>query len=171
VSVIIPCLIGFGGLVLALSGGAAFHFEGLELHRPHRPKAFIAKAAIHQLDRWVRTGVAPTAADRLEISGDPPALVLDAYGNVKGGIRTPYVDVPIAKLSGLGQPAVPLISSLFGTTELFDDATLSRLYPDHRTYVTAVEYSTDAAVRAGFLMPEDGELIKAAAAASGIGNP
>ncbi len=134
------------------------------------PQHFIAKAAIHQLDRWVRTGVAPTVADRLEIAGDPPAFVLDGYGNVKGGIRTPYVDVPIAKLSGLGQPAVPLISSLFGTTELFDDATLSELYPDHRTYVTAVENSTDAAVRAGFLMPEDGELIKAAAAASHIGN-
>jgi hypothetical protein len=134
------------------------------------PQHFIAKAAIHQLDRWAHTGVAPSVADRLEIAGDPPAFVLDAYGNVKGGIRTPYVDVPIAKLSGLGQPAVPLISSLFGTTELFDDATLSELYPDHRTYVTAVVNSTDTAVRAGFLMPEDGELIKAAAAASHIGN-
>ena len=135
------------------------------------PQHFIAKAAIHQLDRWVRTGVAPTAAARLEITGDPPTFVLDAFGNAKGGIRTPYVDVPIARLSGLGQPAVPLITSLFGTTRLFDDATLSRLYPDHRFYVTAVENSTDAAVRAGFLMPEDGELIKAAAAASRVGNP
>lgn len=135
------------------------------------PQHFIAKAAIHQLDRWVRTGVAPTVADRLEIAGDPPAFVLDALGNVKGGIRTPYVDVPIAKLSGLGQPAVPIITSLFGTTRLFDAATLSELYPDHRFYVTAVENSTDAAVRAGFLLPEDGELIKAAAAASDIGHP
>jgi Alpha/beta hydrolase domain len=135
------------------------------------PQHFIAKAAIHQFDRWVRTGVAPTVADRLEIAGDPPALVLDALGNAKGGIRTPYVDVPIARLSGLGQPSVPLIGSLFGTTRLFDDATLSRLYPDHRFYLTAVENCTDAAVRAGFLMPEDGELIKAAAAASDVGNP
>jgi hypothetical protein len=135
------------------------------------PQHFITKAAIHQLDRWVRTGVAPTTAERLEIAGDPPAFVLDALGNAKGGIRTPYVDVPIAKLSGLGQPAVPIITSLFGTTRLFDAATLSELYPDHRFYVTAVENSTDAAVRAGFLLPEDGELIKAAAAASDIGHP
>ncbi|MDM8001226.1 MAG: alpha/beta hydrolase domain-containing protein [Dehalococcoidia bacterium] len=133
------------------------------------PQHFIAKAAIHQLDRWVRTGMAPAITDRIEIAGDPPAFVLDAYGNVKGGIRTPYVDVPIAKLSGLGQPAVPLVNSLFGTTELFDDAVLSELYPDHQAYVTAVANSTDAAIRLGFLMPEDGELIKAAAAASRIG--
>jgi hypothetical protein len=135
------------------------------------PQHFIAKAAIHHLDKWVRTGVAPAVAARLEIAGDPPAFVLDALGNAKGGIRTPYVDVPIATLSGLGQPAIPLITSLFGTTKLFDDATLSRLYPDHWTYVTAVGKSTDAAIQAGFLMPEDGELIKAAAAASEIGNP
>jgi hypothetical protein len=135
------------------------------------PQHFITKAAIHQLDKWVRTGAAPKAAPRLEISGDPPAFVLDTLGNVKGGIRTPYVDAPIAKLSGLGQPDVSLIGSLFGTTKLFDKATLKKLYPDHSTYVKAVKKSTDAAVKAGFLMPEDGELIKAAAAASDIGNP
>jgi hypothetical protein len=134
------------------------------------PHHFIAKAAIHQLDKWVHTGVAPTVADRLEIAGDPPAFVLDPFGNVKGGIRTPYVDVPIARLSGVGQPDVSIVCSLFGTTKLFDDATLATLYPDHDTYVTAVEKSTDAAVQAGFLMPEDGELIKVAAAASEIGN-
>jgi hypothetical protein len=135
------------------------------------PQHFIAKAAIHQLDKWVRTGVGPPIADRLEISGDPPEFVLDALGNVKGGIRTPYVDVPIAKLSGLGQPPTSLIGALFGTTKLFDKATLKKLYPDHSTYVKAVKKSTDAAVRAGFLMPEDAELIKVAAAASDIGNP
>jgi hypothetical protein len=134
------------------------------------PHHFIAIGAIHQLDKWVRTGIAPTVADRLEIAGDPPAFVLDAFGNVKGGIRTPYVDVPIAKLSGMGQPDVSIICSLFGTTELFDEATLATLYPNHGAYVTAVENATDAAVKAGFLMPEDGELIKAAAAASDIGN-
>jgi len=135
------------------------------------PQHFIAKAAIHQLDRWVRTGVGPTAADHLEIAGDPPSFVLDALGNAKGGVRTPYVDAPIARLSGVGQPAASLLGALFGTTQLFDAATLATLYPDHDTYVKAVEKSTDAAVQAGFLMPEDGELIKAAAAASDIGNP
>jgi hypothetical protein len=65
----------------------------------------------------------------------------------------------------LGQPDASIIVSLFGTTRLFDDTTLATLYPDHGAYVTAVENATDAAVQAGFLMPEDGELIKAAAAA------
>jgi hypothetical protein len=54
---------------------------------------------------------------------------------------------------------------------LFDAAKLATLYPDHDTYVKAVENSTDAAVQAGFLIREDGELIKAAAVASDIGSP
>ncbi len=126
------------------------------------PQHFITRAAIHQLDKWVCTGVAPTAAARLEIAGNPPELVLDELGNVKGGIRTPFVDVPVARLSGLG---------LYGTTKLFDKVTLSKLYPDHHTYVKAVGKATDAAVQSGFLLAEDGELIKAAATASDIGNP
>jgi len=134
------------------------------------PQHFIAKAAIHQLEKWVRTGIPPKKAPRLEIAGDPPEFVLDALGNVKGGIRTPYVDVPVAKLSGLGQPPTSLIGALFGTTKLFDKATLKKLYPNHVTYVEAVTKSTDTAVRDGFLLPEDGELIKAAVAASDVGN-
>ena len=136
------------------------------------PQHFIAKAAIYQLDKWVRIGITPPTADRLEVAGDPPAFVLDKFGNVKGGIRTPYVDLPIARLSGEGQPVGlddPSGRFLWGTTKLFDKATLAALYPDHDTYVTAVKNATDAAVKAGFLMPEDGELIKAAGAASNIG--
>jgi len=137
------------------------------------PQHFIVKAALHQLDNWVRTGNAAPTANRLEIAGDPPAFVLDEFGIAKGGIRTPYVDVPTARLSGLGQPPSDDESSLcflYGTTELFDEATLTALYSSHSAYVQAVGDSTDAAVQAGFLMPEDGALIKAAAEASDIGN-
>jgi hypothetical protein len=135
------------------------------------PQHFIAKAAIHQLDKWVRTGTPPTVAARLEVAGNPPCFVLDQFGNAKGGIRTSYVDAPIATLSGLNPAADSIVLSLFGFTRLFDRATLQQLYPNHQAYVAAVEKATDSAVLAGFLLPEDGQLIKAAAAASDIGNP
>jgi hypothetical protein len=135
------------------------------------PQHFIAKAAIYQLDKWVRTCIPPTPAARLEIFGNPPRFVLDQFGNVKGGIRTSYVDVPVAVLSGLNPAAETIVLALFGLTRLFDGATLQQLYPDHQTYVAAVEKATDSAVQAGFLLPEDGQLIKASAAASDIGNP
>ncbi|HEY3698460.1 MAG TPA: alpha/beta hydrolase domain-containing protein [Spongiibacteraceae bacterium] len=134
------------------------------------PQHFVVSAAIAALDNWARNGVAPAHADRLEVSGTPPAFVLDSVGNVQGGVRTPYVDAPIAKLSGAGQTS-SILCGLLGTTELFDSTTLSSLYPNHATYVAAVKTSVDNAVINGFLLPPDGELIKVWAQASTIGNP
>jgi hypothetical protein len=133
------------------------------------PQHFVLKAAIHALDRWVRGEAAPPEAPRLEVAGDPPAFVLDELGNVRGGIRTPAVDVPTATLSGLGQSGGSFCF-IFGTTVPFDAETLAELYPDHDAYVAAVDEATDRAVEAGFIRPADAVLIKAAAEASGVGS-
>lgn len=130
---------------------------------------WVLKAAIAALDNWVRTGEPAPEAPRLNVENN--AFVLDSNGNVTGGIRTPYVDAPVAVLSGLGQEGGSGFCGLFGTTSLFDDAKLAELYPTNADYVSAVTQSTDNAVNAGFILPEDGELIKAYAAASGIGDP
>ena len=126
------------------------------------PQHFVAKAAIAALDNWLRNGVAPANADRIEVDEQAMGLLRDSLGIVLGGVRTPFVDVPIATLSGEGQTE-SLFCSLYGTTSLFNDETLAGLYLDHETYVTAVEASADTAVQEGFLLPPDGELIKAAA--------
>ena len=132
------------------------------------PQHFVLKAAIHALERWVRDGTAPAIAPPLEVSAGPPAaIVRDARGIALGGIRTPAVDVPLAVLSGDAQPG-SLICALFGITVPFDEATLMALYADQAAYADAVEASADAAVAAGFLLPPDAALIKAAAADTAI---
>jgi Alpha/beta hydrolase domain len=133
------------------------------------PQHFVLNAAIHALERWIRDGEAPPTAPRLEVEGSPAQYVLDDLGNVSGGIRTPWVDAPVAKLSGLGQSGGSFCG-IFGTTVGFDAETLAALYPDHDTYVATISDATDAAVTAGFILAPDGDLIKAAAAASDIGN-
>jgi hypothetical protein len=131
------------------------------------PQHFVVKAALHALERWVATGAPPARAPRLEVDGEE--FVLDEHGNVLGGIRTSYVDVPIATLSGLGQSGGGFCF-IFGTTDLFDEAQLDELYPDHETYVAAVEAATDRAVRSRFVLREDAELIVEAAERSDVGN-
>src|SRR5262245_29273789 len=135
------------------------------------PHHYVLSAAVKRLDRWVRRGTAPHATARLETTTDSatPAFVLDAHGNVRGGVRTPQLDVPIATLSGLGQTGAAFCR-LFGTTTPFDAATLRALYPSHRKYVAAVRHAARAAVRAGVLLGPDARAIDAAAAASTIGN-
>lgn len=127
------------------------------------PSHFVLRTAFDALNRWIRDGEAPPTAPRLEVTGQPPVFVLDEYGNVRGGIRTPYVDVPVAALSGLGQTG-SAFCGLFGTTMFLDSATLATLYPTPEDYVEAVSASTDEAIEAGFILPYDGDLIKEAAA-------
>jgi hypothetical protein len=132
------------------------------------PQHWVLKAGLHGLVQWITTGEPLPEAERLKLTADEAAFVLDDLGNVLGGIRTNYVDVPVAVLSGLGQTGESFCD-LFGTTLLFDGAELATLYPTHQEYVDAVHASTDGAVAAGFLLPVDAALIVAAAENSNIG--
>jgi hypothetical protein len=116
---------------------------------------YVAQAAMAHLDRWVREGVPAPRAPRLELAGDPPALVSDELGVARGGIRTGFVDVPTAVLSGLGQRGAGF-AVLFGTTRPFDAATLGRLYPGGRDeYAERFAAATARAVEDGFVLAAD----------------
>ena len=133
------------------------------------PQHFILKAAIAALNRWVREGTLPPSAARLDVDPGPPlAIRHDDHGNALAGIRTPQVDVPIARFSGAPQVG-PAICALFGSTAPFDEATLAALYPTHDAYVAAFNDATDQAVEAGFILAPDAELMKASAAQSDVG--
>jgi hypothetical protein len=126
---------------------------------------YVLMAALSNLDRWVKDGKAPPKAPPLtalpgDKPGAPPTLVLDANGNAEGGIRTPWVDVPTARLSGLGGAA-----GQFGVTEPFDQATLDKLYPAGRAeYMGKFNKSLELAIKSGFILPADAVEIKALAA-------
>jgi hypothetical protein len=133
------------------------------------PQHFVLDAAVAALDRWVRTGKPPRRAPRLEISPGPPVTIArDQHGNAVGGIRTPWVDVPIAALSGEGQSGGSFCG-IFGTTVPFDAAKLAMLYPSHAAYLKAYKRATRRAVRAGFLRKADATLMLEWAAGSDIG--
>jgi hypothetical protein len=129
---------------------------------------YVVDAAVYALNRWVATGKAPARASRLRVTTTgSPAFVLDANGNVKGGVRTPAVDVPVATLSGLGQSGSSFCF-LFGTTVPFSAAKLAALYPSHARFVSRWTAATAVATATGFLRPADAAELIAAAAKSGI---
>jgi len=135
----------------------------------HGPQHFVLDGAIAALDRWVRRGKPPTSAPRLQIDPGPPVTIeRDAYGNALGGIRTPWVDSPVATLRGDGQSGSGFCF-LFGTTALFDDVTLRSLYPTRATYRRAYRRSVRDALRAGFLVRRDARLLRKASATTYLG--
>ena len=128
---------------------------------------YVVQAAIASLNTWVRIGEpAPTVAPIALTDGDPPQLVLDANGLAEGGVRTPWVDVPIAKTSGMAPDESPM-SFIFGSGEMFDFQTLSKLYPRGATdYLERFTVALDTAIGAGFILPADRTEILELAAAS-----
>jgi hypothetical protein len=136
---------------------------GIQLAKPvnNAPQHhYIVEAALWNLDRWIRTGKAPPKSVPMKLReadqpGAPPSLVLDANGLAEGGVRTPWVDVPIARLSGVGNSGGPL-GGLAGICEPFDAATLERLYPGGKSaYLKKFEASLASAIKAGFILPAD----------------
>jgi len=130
------------------------------------PFTYVMRSAAAALDRWARTGEAPPEMPRLELDDDG-AQQVDDDGNAVGGIRTPQVDVPIATLSGSGQPPNGFCG-LFGTTVPFDAAALSDRYASHDDFVEQWRASVDEAVATGAILEADAENLKAAAEQSTI---
>lgn len=125
---------------------------------------YVLQAAIAALDNWIRTGTPPATASPIDLDGGRP--VLDGNGLAKGGVRTPWVDVPIARTSGVGSGETPL-SHLFGSGVPFDAATVARLYPGGRSeYVDRFTAALDEAVGSGFLLAADRDEILALASAT-----
>ena len=132
------------------------------------PQTFVLRAALAALDEWVRTGTPPPSAPRLEATNtdpDAPEYAVDERGLALGGIRTPAVDAPVARLSGLGQPPgepdqLQRFCRLFGTTVPFTPEELTALYTDHDGFVAAWQESLDQAVEDGYVLPEDAELLR-----------
>jgi hypothetical protein len=128
---------------------------------------YVAQAAIAHLDRWARGGPPPPRSPRLETDpGDPMRLVTDDAGIARGGIRTGWVDVPVAALSGLAPEGAPAFAAILGTTRVFDEAELKRRYPGGVSeYAAAFRTATSRAVAEGFVLAEDTDEMVAVAAA------
>jgi hypothetical protein len=117
---------------------------------------YVVQAALVALHSWVRSGEPAPIAQPIELTDtNPPQLILDENGLATGGIRTPWVDVPIARTSGLGNEN-NVMASLFGSGEPFDAAILRRLYPcGTKEYLAHFEASLDTAIAQGFVLVAD----------------
>ena len=130
--------------------------------RSRFPSSIHFDAAFRNLDLWVRDGLAPPHADPIAVENGAP--VLDEFGNVIGGLRSPYVDVPTSTWFGSSTGAS--FCFIAGHEVPFDQATLEALYPTHGAYVRAVARDVRELVGDRFLTWADGQkLIRKAAQA------
>ena len=128
---------------------------------------YVLMAALAALRTWVAEGRAPQSAPVLCVGGtSPPILLADAVGNASGGVRSPWIDVPTARLSGVGQSG-GIFGALFGVTETFDQRKLAELYPGGRAdYLDKFAAALSSAIGNGYILGEDAAQIAALAAAT-----
>ena len=127
--------------------------------RSRFPNSLAFNAILENLKHWLRKGMAPPRATPIEVADGTP--VLDSHGNVKGGVRSPYVDVPTS--TWYANATGESFCRIAGYEVPFAAERLTALYPAKAAYVTAVEASVADLVKQRFVTKEDGrELVEQA---------
>ena len=151
------------------------------------PLSTYMSVALHHLVQWVDAGTVPPRADRMLVdrnaANDGSLIALDEFGNPRGGIRSPYVDVPVTKYGVPNEGAVPAtpntvpwvalrgdagidqLCRLTGYQLALSSAELKKLYGSKAAYLTKVQQRVDELTRQGWSLPLYKEQILADAAA------
>jgi hypothetical protein len=132
--------------------------------RSRFPSSIHFDAAMSNLNLWVRYGLKPPPGRDINVVNGAP--VLDQFGNVTGGLRSPFVDVPTS--TWFGSSTGPGFCFIVGHEVPFDQATLQTLYPTHGTYVRGVIRDVHSLVEQRYLTLADGLKLIHEAQASNI---
>ena len=95
---------------------------------------------------------------------DGTSIVRDAFGNALGGLRSPYVDVPISTYKMPTGGVCPFIGSRIP----FSHELLAQLYKNHGDYVNQVSQGAQQLLLDNFLLPMDASKIKTEAAQADV---
>lgn len=128
--------------------------------------------ALHHLLEWVDKGTLPPRADRVwidrNVGNDGSLMLLDEYGNPRGGIRSPYVDVPVAAYTARNEPlneAAATGCRLSVWDRPFTEEELRELYGSREEFLRRFAESLNAQEAAGWSLPVYHDLIMADAEA------
>ena len=142
------------------------------------PWGAMAAMGLHRLVEWVAHGVVPPRAPPLEFdnntANDGSRLALDAEGNVKGGVRNTYVDVPAAAYgvpNAGATPAAQFNCSIAGWRVAYEASTLHVLYRNKGAYVSAVNRRLMRLEGEGWMLPEYADDVRSDALAIDIPGP
>ncbi len=138
------------------------------------------KAMYEHLDNWLLTDTPPPAAPEPELKNKNKPVKnawgtyighgefkRDANGNIRGGLRMPEMDVPIASYTGFGA----LDPDCSNAVKPFDSKKLAKMYESNLDYYQKYRAATMDLVKKGFLLKEDADKLLSAAASRPIVAP
>jgi hypothetical protein len=120
----------------------------------------LVRGAYYNLTQWARNGVKPPRAPGVTLD-DKLEIVRDTDGNALGGLRMPYIDVPVA--AHTGYLTAGGMGGVTGVKWLFAPKKLATLYPDQADYATKFAAATNRLLARRWILTDDAEAMKAAA--------
>ena len=109
-------------------------------------------AVTYNFVAWVMKGVAPPQGAVIQAADGE--IVRDEFGNAKGGVRSPYVDMPTARYLAAAR-------GLLGLQEPIPADTLRSLYGSREDYLKQFNEKIDEMVAGRWLLSAGGERLKA----------
>ncbi|MDA8044391.1 MAG: alpha/beta hydrolase domain-containing protein [Actinomycetota bacterium] len=115
------------------------------------------RAAALRLIRWAEEGIVPPERPRLALAelGAFSSAEVDEFGNAMGGLRSPYVDIPLSTYKVRAGPTAGGLHMLVGDEIPFTPGQARGLYRDAATYISRFTRSLDEAIRTGDLLAID----------------
>jgi hypothetical protein len=119
------------------------------------PLAAYVRAALRNLFRWAEDDITPPSAPRIELEADDlvARAAVDRFGNARGGVPSPLLDVPVARYEAHSTPGP--VCALAGREVALPYEVLADRYGDLRTYLAEFTISLDEIIQAGFLLEDD----------------
>ena len=129
-------------------GRAQGNWSEKELQSIEFPTRYVLWSAFENLFEWI-DGTIPPASKLIEMEGEYPDIDFrrDEYGNVCGGVRTPYLDVPLFHFDYQSNAV------------LLEADVLKKLYPSHDVYVNKVINNARECVENRMILEEDARRI------------
>jgi hypothetical protein len=128
------------------------------------PTEAFLRAGLIRLIRWAEDGVAPPSSSRIElaVAGEVSEAAVDGVGNAIGGVRSPFVDVPLSNYKVHAESGGMFM--LTGDERPLPRHVLVQRYETEENYMEQFTASLDEAIAAGFLLQMDREFLLAARA-------
>jgi hypothetical protein len=117
----------------------------------------LVRGALRNLQLWSNRGIRPPVAGFIALDNDGKVR-RDELGNAIGGMRSPYVDVPLAGYSGAtGSVGIGVV---LGTKIPLQPETFRKLYGSREGYLLKFDADVEKMVAGRWLLSDDGALMK-----------
>jgi hypothetical protein len=130
-------------------------------HLSQFPTPPFYNATLVNLIDWITKGISPPKAPPIERENGE--ILRDEYGNAKGGVRTPYVDLPTVRYIASAPATEPanMVRRMIGLQEPIPTEKLLSMYKSRADYLERFDQEIDRLVAQRWLQAKDGEKLKA----------